>query len=204
MIHTYGYHKLNTNEDDLLKIAAKDEKKEVGYWAGQKARVRALAGKDKDANGFIQIKSQEAVKDTVTEGAKGLAVGAVGAGAAGAAAGAAKGIYDNKKNNAKSVMDKGKDVLIDQKDVIKDKKGIRVKPASAPRGLSGKAKMGAAIGAAGGAYVGGIIGNRKGEQKNIKKKGIDQSFFGLKTKMTDKAADKYLTGEEKKSVKKDK
>lgn len=59
--------------------------------------------------------------------------------------------------------------------------------------LSKKNKgVGALAGGIGGLFLGSTYGGRKAEQKMLKEKGIDQSFFGFKTKMKNKAIKKYL------------
>ena len=150
----------------LLKIAEKrkEDKKEKyteepGYMASRKASVRALAGKDKNSNGYISIKDKKAAKEAIKTGAKNAAGGAGIGGVAGALLGAAV-----------------------------SKKG----------GKKAGAKIGALIGATGGGETGFMHGARKGDLKTLKERGIDQSYFGMKTKMTKGAAKKYLSAEERK------
>jgi len=55
------------------------------------------------------------------------------------------------------------------------------------------AKIGAAIGAILGGNTGAAHGFRKGDLKTLRDRGIAQSYFGFKTKMTPEAARKYLS-----------
>lgn len=72
--------------------------------------------------------------------------------------------------------------------------------ALAAKGGSKKdaAKVGAAIGAILGGNAGAAHGFRKGDLKTLKDRGIAQSYFGFKTKMTPDAAKKYLSEDERK------